>query len=457
MASHLRRFPWARLLLGVGVLLGLGLASAQADLPAYIKKPEPQFAWKLKGKQDILAGTQLAGTAYDLELTSQVWHDITWTHQLQVYQPKDVKPDSTMLIYVTGGKAKADTQLYGMTLASKIQAPVAILYDIPNQPLLGDKKEDALIAETFVRALADKDDTWPLLFPMAKSVVKAMDALQAFAKDEWKQDVKGFVITGGSKRGWTTWLTGASDPRVVAIAPMVIDTLNMQAQMKHQLESFGAYSDMIHDYTERKLVPLPPGEEARHLWQIVDPYFYRDKLTMPKMLINGNNDPYWSTDALNLYWDDLKGPKYIVYVPNAGHNLAQEGLPELEKRNRAVNAQAAFARSLANGKPLPKLSWKSDDEGDKLRIVVTADPAPKSGRVWMATNPTRDFRKAKWTEKVVKLAKDQVTGEVMKPKDGCVAFYVETDYEIDGIAYHLCTQLRLVGTPKEQPKASSQE
>ncbi len=449
MTRQLRLFPWARLLLGVGLLLGLHAGAARADLPEYIKKAEPKFAWKLKDKKDILAGTHLAGTAYDLELTSQVWHDITWTHQLQVYQPKDVKPDATMLIYVTGGKAKTEMQIYGMDLAAKVQAPVAILYDIPNQPLLDGKKEDTLIAETFVRALADKDDTWPLLFPMAKSVVKAMDALQAFAKEEWKQDVKGFVISGGSKRGWTTWLTGASDPRVVAIAPMVIDTLNMQVQMKHQLECFGAYSEMIKDYTERKLVPLPPGEEAKRLWQIVDPYFYRDKLTMPKMLINGNNDPYWSTDALNLYWDDLKGPKYAVYVPNAGHNLVQEGLPELEKRDRAVKALAAFVRYQANAKPLPKLTWKNDDEGDKLRIAVSADPMPKTARVWVAANPTRDFRKAKWTEKEVLIVKDQVIGAVPAPKEGCLAFYVETDYEIDGIAYHLCTQLRLVGTPKE--------
>jgi PhoPQ-activated pathogenicity-related protein len=434
-------------LLGAGLLLALFAPAVRADLAEYVKKPEPKFAWKLKDKKAIPDGT-----VYDLELTSQVWHDIPWTHQLQVYQPKEVDPQATMLVYVTGGKASPATLLYGLLLATKVKAPVAILYDIPNQPLLGDKKEDALIAETFCRYLDDKDDTWPLLFPMVKSVVKTMDALEAFAKDEWKQGIKGFLITGASKRGWTTWLTAAVDPRVVAIAPMVIDTLNMQVQMKHQLEAFGKYSDQIKDYTERGLVPLPKGPEAKHLWEMVDPYFYRDKIKVAKLLVFGNNDPYWTTDALNLYWDELKGDKYIVYVPNAGHDLKQAGMPLLEERSRAVNALTAFARYQMTGKPMPKLTWKNDDDGDKLRLVMTADPAPKSARVWTATTPTRDFRKAKWTDQEVKLAKDKITGEATAPKAGCLAFYLDLEYEVDGISYHLCSQLRLVGTPKEAKK-----
>ena len=42
------------------------------------------------------------------------------------------------------------------------------------------------------------------------------------------------------------------DPRVKAIAPMVIDVLNMVEQMKYQEQSFGRPSDMVHDYVERK-------------------------------------------------------------------------------------------------------------------------------------------------------------------------------------------------------------
>src|SRR5439155_21063395 len=136
--------------------------------------------------------------------------------------------------------------------------------------------DDALIARTFVKYLDTKDETWPLLFPMVKSVTRAMDALQEFAKSEWKAEVKDFVVTGASKRGWTSWLTAASgDKRVKAIAPLVIDTLNMPVQMENQVKAFGKPSEMIHDYVERKLVPVPQTSVAQNLWKMIDPWVYR--------------------------------------------------------------------------------------------------------------------------------------------------------------------------------------
>jgi hypothetical protein len=42
-----------------------------------------------------------------------------------------------------------------------------------------------------------------------QSVVRAMDAVTAFADAELHYNITQFGISGGSKRGWTTWLTGA--------------------------------------------------------------------------------------------------------------------------------------------------------------------------------------------------------------------------------------------------------
>jgi PhoPQ-activated pathogenicity-related protein len=441
MASSCR--PW----LLVAALLFLPVAGAppaRADLAKYLAKPEPDFAWKLNRKKETDAGT-----LYDLEVVSQVWHDIPWKHAVQVVVPKKVEPKATMFLWNQGGRPSPVSYLTAFDLATKMQAPVAFLFGIPNQPLLEGKTEDALIAETFVRYLKTKDESWPLLFPMVKSLVKTMDALQAFARSEWKAEVKSFVVSGASKRGWTTWLTGASDPRVKAIAPLVIDTLNMQKQLPHQLKSYGAYSEMIRDYIRRDLVPPPMTPEGKKLWSMVDPWVYRDRLKMPKLILNGSNDPYWTQDALNLYWDDLAGDKWVEYIPNAGHNLAQKRAGGPGDTSRAIGTLAAFGRTYINSEPLPKMTWKHTESAGKYRLTVTSDPAPRAVRLWQADAPTRDFRKAAWKDQLVKVDRGEAVGEMTAPEKGCRVFYIECEYERDELTFHLSTQLRIVGKPEK--------
>ncbi len=309
-----------------------------------------------------------------------------------------------------------------------------MLPQVPNQPLLGNKTEDTLIAETFVRYLETKDDAWPLLFPMVKSAVKAMDAVQAWSKEAGQPAVSKFVVAGASKRGWTTWLTGAVDPRVVGIAPMVIVTLNMKAQNANQIEVWGKYSEQIDDYTRRGLMEGFDEPDRRKLWEMVDPYFYRDRLTMPKLLINGTNDRYWTLNALDLYWDDLKGPKGVVYLPNAGHSLDQH-------RDYALNGLGAFFRHVVPGRPMPEVSWTFAESADGgSRLTVAAAPKPKAARVWTARSETRDFRESRWEPSHLEAA-PSMTAEVARPEKGHVAFFADLDYEVEGVIYHLSTQI----------------
>ena len=215
MIAKYRRLGVVRSGLGLLVLvIGLDRLSgvARADLDEYVKKPDPAFAWSQTSSVDTRAGTITS-----IKLTSQVWQGITWSHDLRVYEPREIVHPDAMLLFITGGdnerKASDDDHKQAFGLAQLCGARVAVLPQVPNQPLLDGKTEDELIAETFVRYLQTKDENWPLLFPMVKSAVRAMDAVQAWAKENGKP-VARFVVTGGSKRGWTTWLTGAVDDRV---------------------------------------------------------------------------------------------------------------------------------------------------------------------------------------------------------------------------------------------------
>lgn len=429
---------WALIVFGVM----LAVSSARADLEAYLKKPESQFMWRVKQRWD-----QPGGTVYDLQLVSQSWQGITWEHQLQVYQPGDMVPNDVMFLWITGGSAKPWSAYLGLELGRKIGAPVAFLFQIPNQPLLeGKLRESALIAETFRLYLETKDENWPVLFPMVKGVVKAMDALHEFSLEEWNQPVKKFILSGGSKRGWTAWLTAAFDPRVKAIAPLVFDMLNIPAQLRHQSEVFGGYSERIASNFKSRVTSPPDAPDSERLWSLVDPFIYRDRLTVPKLIVNGTNDHYWATDALNFYWDDLKGEKWLVYVPNAGHDLRQKDKAGLSQFSHAVNAIAAFSRHQISDKPMPKLFWQHEENGGKVRLRVEGTPPPLSARLWVARAPTQDFRKALWTEKPVTISQGKVIGEVALPTEGYLAFYGELDYEIEGVSYSLSTQIRVATT-----------
>src|SRR5437899_1905220 len=202
---------------------------------------------------------------------------------------------------------------------------------------------------------------------------------------------------------------------------------------------------MIADYTSRDLVPLPNTDAARKLWQMTDPYTYRDKVTMPKLLLNGANDPYWTVDALSFYWDALKGDKWVCIVPNAGHNLEQTLANGQADRSRAIDSLAAFARAQIHGRALPKVQWTHDDTVGRPRVTVRTSAAPAGARMWVADAPTRDFRKATWSEKPAAASGTAVAATMDPPTTGYRAFFAELDYALEGLTYHLCTQVRVVG------------
>ena len=405
----------------------------------YVTRDDGAFSWVREGK----TGTPIGITVHELRLTSQKWKDITWQHTLLVVQPSKVTTDIAVLV-ISGGSTESrgdsQTRLLAATIAFQIQAIVAVLFAVPNQPLFDGLTEDNLIAHTFVKVLETGDKEWACLLPMTKSAVKAMDAVQQFAEKELNLKVNGFLVTGGSKRGWTTWLTAVADPkRVKGIAPIVYDNLNIPAQMRHQKEVFGGYSEQISEYEERGLLDLVVGNsKAQELVQLVDPYFYRDRLTMPKLIINGTNDRYWALDAANFYFYDLMGEKHILYVPNAGHGL-EGGL------DRVLRTLIAFFNRVAGRISFPKLQWQWKEDGESRVLAIRSEPSPKEVLVWTAKAQTKDFREAKWSSQSLTPVDGEFKFTLTPPEQGYAAAFAEVVYEVGGQIFSLCTTVRIVG------------
>lgn len=416
-------------------------------LKDYVYASDPAYAVE---PHSVIKGRNCEG--HVVRLTSQQWHSEEtapgpWTHWLTIIVPDALVCDKAML-FITGGKVgtAAPKNLNGpwCNMAVKTKSVVAILQQVPNQPARLDNQErlteDKLVAASFQKYIETGDGTWPVLCAMVKSAVRAMDAVQEYCSRNLpeKHSVHEFVVSGISKRGWTTWLTGAVDPRVCAIAPQVIDVLNMGEQMKLQEESFGGYSDQVGDYSERGLQQMLDTPEGQALLKIVDPYSYLDDLGMPKLILLGAGDDYWATDASSLYFHDLKGPSLIRYEPNMGHKQFRNQGPQL--------ALLAFYDQVLRGEPFPDLEFHPESDG---AFKLESRPVPEEVRMWSATSDQRDFRETTigkaWTDVPLQMdASGCCKGHIETPSGKYVAYFVECTYASPlGFRYSLTTPMQV--------------
>ena len=444
----MRRLPSV---LPLAAVMTLSAAFAFAGpLEDYVNTPDPHYEYTLAH-----AGEGPGYTVYTLDLTSQSWKQglVTphlWKHWLGICVPANAVADTGMLV-IAGGSNEHTAPPQGVpseviTVAMATRSVIAILQGVPNEPVrFADedrlRTEDEIIAYTFDRYIKTGDPTWPLLLPMVKSAVRAMDALQDFGRNhaDTPFNINRFVLTGGSKRGWTTWLTGATDKRVVAIAPMVIDMLNLPDQMAQQLEYYGHYTESTHDYTDFNLQERFQEPNGQQLLDIVDPYRYLRRLTMPKLVLLGTGDQYWTVDASSLYFGALAGPKNLHYEPNADHGL--------ESRQGTIQALTAFYDAVIKGQPMPQFTWQFSPEGE-FRVVPK--DAPVRANLWMAQAPTKDFRLmtigAAWSAQPLAPDADGIySGTVLKPEQGFIAYYIEMVYKSPlGFEYSLSTEISLL-------------
>ncbi|CAN5551124.1 PhoPQ-activated pathogenicity-related family protein [soil metagenome] len=367
----------------------IALLAGRPDVPsefgAYLAKPDSSYSTTSKSDEKGMT----------IDMTSQTWQGIPWKHTILYTDKKKVEKKGIAILYITGDGPRPGDYMDLALINAATTLPVATLFNVPNQPLW-DMKEDDLIAYSFDKYLSTGDASWPLLFPMAKSAIRAMDAIQAATKNS-ENPIKQFVVTGASKRGWTTWFVGASkDPRVIGIAPMVIDNLNVAKQMPHQLESWGKYSEQIEEYTRRGLQAKLATPEGRKLGQMIDPYSYLPNVKVPTLIVTAANDPYWAVDAMSQYWGDLKMPHWATIIPNAGHDLGD--------KIQVLQTVGSFAASLSGDFKMPQISWtlsapvvNADNREMTLKGESKGLPFD-SIRIWTVTSDTLDFRPEKWTK-----------------------------------------------------------
>ncbi len=405
-------------------------ARTQTALDRYVSEPDPSYRY------ERVATLDGAGyTAWVIDMTSQTWRapgevDRTaWKHWLTIIRPAQVK-HRTAFLYITGGnntnpapRAADETLARVATMTGSI---VAELRMVPNQPLVfgGDGKprvEDDLIAYTWDKFLRGGDDRWPARLPMTKAAVRGMDTVVSVCAGE-QIGIDGFVVSGGSKRGWTAWTTAAVDARVVAVAPMVIDLLNVIPSFRHHKAVYGYYAPAVADYEDQGIMAWQDSPRYKALMAIEEPYEYRERLTMPKFMVNATGDQFFLPDSWQYYYADLAGEKYLRYVPNADHSM---------RNTDAWFSVLAFYDAVLNRKPLPRFSWTVAADG---AIRVRTQDLPAAVKLWQVTNPgARDFRLssigARWkSTALTPSSPGEYEARVPAPARGFTAYMIELTF-----------------------------
>jgi len=435
------------------------MAAKKTALDRYVAKPDPAYRYNLVRTHKLKGAT-----AFVINMTSQRFltrkevNRPEWKHWLTIIRPEKVKHTTGLLVIGGSSNDRPAPKPGGpwLEMARATGSVIAELRMVPNQPLIfaGEKRqrsEDAIIAYTWDKYLKTGDEKWPLRLPMTKAAVRAMDTVTSFMKTKPAGEVavNRFVITGASKRGWTTWSTAAVDKRVVAIIPIVIDMLNIEPSFNHHKTAYGQYAEAVHDYVEMRIMDWMGKPEFTRLKRIEDPYEYRDRFTMPKFLLNSTGDQFFLPDSWQFYWDELKGPKHLRYVPNTGHGL---------RDSDALDSLAAFYHSILNKTPLPRYEWKVDKVGT---LTVRTKDKPGEVRLWQATNPdARDFRidklGSKWTSQ--KLTADPnglYTARPADPPKGWTAYMIELTFPGKLRPQKFTTGV--VVTPKRMPFATKSD
>ena len=426
---------------------GHGVVAETTALDDYVSEPDPNYRFVHYDTQ-----TGNGYTTYFLKMTSQKWRSreevdrVLWEHELQIAVPwiPHSGNQQTAFLLINGGRNKdgiesEDNEVIGL-LAVVTGAVTALVNQIPNQPLTfsdetESRTEDEILAYGMDKYLLTGDPLWLAQLPMTKAAVRAMDTVQAFA-ERYQGDfpkpprIDDFVVAGGSKRGWATWLTAAVEAqkgrasRVKAILPASIDLLNMGKQFTHHWEAYGFYAPAIQEYVDFDIPCRAQTPAGQAMIELIDPYAYRERFTMPKLVLNSAGDQFFLPDSSVFYYADLPGPKRLRYTFNTDHSQGQD-LPNI------ILPTLSWLSDVRDDKQGPDFSWSLEQDGS-IRVQTVDEPSRV--RLWQATNPdARDFRLENigpaWTSTDLQDTGNGVyIGHVDPPVQGWTAFTVELTY-----------------------------
>lgn len=236
-----------------------------------------------------------------------------------------------------------------------------------------------------------------------------------------------FITTGSSKGGMAALIACGGDPRIVGSYPTAWNSGNLLEFTRLKGERWGwnvkpketGPAGMTAAEVMESL-DTPRSEEYRRLF---DPHQWQDllagKFVMPAV---GTNDPLFHLLSDQFYYEDLACNKAFLRVPNYPHG-----------RTSTQHADAwrfAVAAALL-GRPVPTVKLEARPQGDGFEVFASVS---NTGRVkkmviHSTSDPTGDYRRAKWRTNEVAIPADLKQpfriARVRPPESGTRTAYLE--------------------------------
>jgi PhoPQ-activated pathogenicity-related protein len=358
-------------------------------LDEYVARPDSNYRY-VAYPQYNFSGPGWKG--YTVMMYSQQWltpadwnrgnasnSDAIWWHWMTIIIPEILDPAKSeyAFLWITGGSNNANnppidpySEDNGLLTVECLEMGVvgAALYQIPNQPIYftddpsnKGRSEDALIAWTWKHFLDQSNETdWPARLPMTKASVRAMDTLADYVKAT--QTITKFMVSGASKRGWTTWTTALVDDRVSLIVPIVLDALHMIPSLHHMWRAYGGWTFALSDYYDVNITGRIDEAGFEWLSSIVDPYYYLPdptRLRMPKLVINAAGDEFLQGDNDFYWWDFMPEPKFRQMDQNAEHSEATSII-------EIIGTVGAWVNTWFIGGKWPNITWSIDPNNGSI-------------------------------------------------------------------------------------------
>ncbi|CAI5529761.1 unnamed protein product, partial [Closterium sp. Naga37s-1] len=138
---------------------------------------------------------------------------------------------------------------------------------------------------------------------------------------------------------------------------------------------------------------LAARELLPHVPSYTDPYFFRERLTMPKLLIAASNDEFFLMDDSYFYYNGLPPPTLLKFVANVDHMVIQ-------KSYWAYDAAISFLSSLLHvnsscaslpASSRPSLTWTRPTTPTPAALIphtTSSSPDPTPSQTPHSSQPS---------------------------------------------------------------------